>query len=69
MFIEPVICQFSLFSIYNKNIEEKMHLARYIQESIPKTDSPEKIYNLFLGLGYPKDKILDPTYKRKIDDF
>src|SRR3989338_5839741 len=46
-----------------------MDIANYIQNVIPKTDSPDKIYELFRSLGYNKDKLLDPTYKRKIDDF
>ena len=46
-----------------------MDIANYIQNFIPKTDSPDKIYELFRSLGYNKDKLLDPTYKRKIDDF
>ncbi|MCX8027678.1 MAG: Eco57I restriction-modification methylase domain-containing protein, partial [Thermodesulfovibrionales bacterium] len=40
-----------------------------IQEIVFKTDSPERFYELFVSLGYPKDKILDPSYKRKIDEF
>ncbi|MEW6417280.1 MAG: DNA methyltransferase [Nitrospirota bacterium] len=46
-----------------------MDITRYVQNFIPETDSPEKIYELFLGLGYQKDKILDPSYKRKIEEF
>ncbi len=45
-----------------------MNIANYIQHVIPKTDSPDKIYELFRSLGYNKDKLLDPTYKRKIDE-
>ena len=41
----------------------------FIQEFLPGTDSPEKIYELFRGLGYPEDKVLDPTYRRKIEEF
>jgi hypothetical protein len=33
------------------------------------TDCPEKVYELFRVLGYPEDKVLDPSYKRKIDEF
>jgi len=46
-----------------------MDIINYIQSFIPETDSPEKVYSLFHGLRYPKDKILNPTYKRKIDEF
>lgn len=46
-----------------------MDITKYVQDFVPKIDSPEKIYELFRGLGYPKDKVLDPRYKRKIDEF
>jgi methylase of polypeptide subunit release factors len=46
-----------------------MDTSTYVQNFVPKTDSPEKIYNLFRGLGYDKGKLLDPSYKRKIDEF
>jgi len=46
-----------------------MDKTEYVQNFIPETDSPEKIYELFRGLGYHKDKVLDPTYKRKIEEF
>ena len=46
-----------------------MDIAVYIQDFIPMTDSFEKIYELFRGIGYPKDKVFDPSYKRKIDEF
>jgi hypothetical protein len=46
-----------------------MDIIKYVQNFIPETDSPEKIYELFRGIGYQKDKVLDPTYKRKIDEF
>lgn len=46
-----------------------MDIANHIQNFVPKTDSPEKIYELFRSLKYPKDKLLDPSYKRKIDEF
>ena len=41
----------------------------FVQKIIPEIDSPPKIYELFRGLGYPSDKILDPTYKRKVKEF
>ncbi len=44
-------------------------MAINVQDIITKTDSPERVYDLFLGLGYQKDKLLDPSYKRKIDEF
>src|SRR4030043_395246 len=46
-----------------------MQVENQVQSFISETDSPEKIYELFRGLGYPKDKILDPSYKRKIEEF
>lgn len=46
-----------------------MAIANDVQNIIPKTDSPEKVYALFHSLGYQKDKLLDPSYKRKIDEF
>ncbi len=46
-----------------------MEIKEYVQQFIPSMDSSENIYELFRGLGYPADKILDPTYKRKIDEF
>src|SRR3972149_2040041 len=46
-----------------------MDIIKYVQNFIPETDSPDKIYELFRSLGYPKDKVLDPSYKRKIDEF
>jgi len=46
-----------------------MAIANDVQNIIPETDSPEKIYELFRFLGYPKDNILDPSYKRKIEEF
>jgi hypothetical protein len=44
-------------------------MKEYVQQFVPNMDSPEKVYELFHGLGYPADKILDPTYKRKIEEF
>lgn len=46
-----------------------MDIAKHVQNFIPEIDSPEKIYKLFRELGYHKDKVLDPTYKRKIEEF
>jgi hypothetical protein len=46
-----------------------MDNANYVQSIVPQIDSPKKIYELFLALKYPKDKMLDPSYKRKIDEF
>jgi hypothetical protein len=46
-----------------------MDIANHIQNFIPEIDTPEKIYELFRSLGYHKDKILDPSYKRKVDEF
>jgi hypothetical protein len=37
-------------------------VKQFIEEHIPKMDSPEKVYQLFAGLGY---KTLDPSYKGK----
>lgn len=38
-------------------------MANDVQNIIPKTDCPEKVYELFRVLGYPEDKILDPTHE------
>ena len=46
-----------------------MDIKEYIAKFIPETDSPEKVYDLFRGLMYPEDKVLDSTYKRKIQEF
>lgn len=46
-----------------------MQIENNVQSFVPQTDSPEKIYELFLSLGYPKDKLLDTSYKRKIEEF
>jgi hypothetical protein len=46
-----------------------MNNTTHVENLIPKIDSPEKIYELFHSLGYPKDKILDPSYKRKIEEY
>ena len=46
-----------------------MDLKGIVQEFIPEMNSPEKVYGLFRLLGYPEDKLLDPTYKRKIEEF
>ncbi|MEP9412615.1 MAG: hypothetical protein HRF42_14720, partial [Candidatus Brocadia sp.] len=40
-----------------------------VQGFVPEMDSPEKVYGLFRILGYPDGKLLDPTYKRKIEEF
>jgi len=37
-------------------------LKQFIEEHLPQMDSPEKIYQLFRGLGY---KTLDPSFKGK----
>ena len=44
-----------------------MDIKEYIQKLIPEIDSPEKVYEFFRGLGY--SNILDPSYKRKIEEF
>src|SRR3972149_4067477 len=46
-----------------------MQTESHVQSFVPKIDSPEKVYELFHILGYQKDKVLDPSYKRKIDEF
>src|SRR4030042_1269555 len=46
-----------------------MQAENHVQCFVPKTDSPEKIYELFRSLRYPTDKVLDPSYKRKIEEF
>jgi len=37
-------------------------IKQFIEEHIPKIDTPEKVYQLFAGLGY---KTLDPSYRGK----
>jgi hypothetical protein len=37
-------------------------IKQFIEEHIPKMDTPEKVYQLFAGLGY---KTLDPSYRGK----
>lgn len=44
-----------------------MESIKFVQNFIPELNSPEKIYELFRGLGY--NNILDPSYKRKIEEF
>jgi hypothetical protein len=46
-----------------------MNAQKFVSSTVPATDSPAKVYELFRGLGYPEDKILDPSYKRKIEEF
>ena len=46
-----------------------MNTKESVQEFIPGMDSPEKVYALFRVLGYSDGKLLDPTYKRKIEEF
>lgn len=48
---------------------DQAQIRDYVQKNVPLTDSPEKVYELFRGLGYPGDKILDPSYKRNIAEF
>ena len=45
-----------------------MDIKATVQEFIPGMDSTQKVYELFHVLGYHEDKILDPTYKRKIEE-
>ena len=45
-----------------------MDIKATVQEFIPGMDLTQKVYELFHVLGYPADKILDPTYKRKIEE-
>lgn len=46
-----------------------MLMTDLIQKFIPEMDSPAKVYELFRGLKYPVEHILDPSYQRKIDEF
>src|SRR3972149_2283611 len=41
----------------------------YVQKAIPALNSPEEVYKLFRGLGYPEGKVLDTSYKRKLSEF
>ncbi len=44
-------------------------IKQKIDESIQGIDTPQKIYDLFKELQYPPDKILDTSYKRRIEEF
>ena len=46
-----------------------MNMKDYVQKAIPALNSPEEVYKLFRGLGYPEGKVLDPSYKRKLSEF
>lgn len=46
-----------------------MDIKAIVQEFIPGMDSTQKVYELFRLLRYSQGKVLDPTYKRKIDEF
>jgi len=37
-------------------------IKQFIEDHIPKMDTPEKVYQLFAGLGY---KTLNPSYRGK----
>jgi len=50
-------------------IKYPMPFRDYVLKIIPEINSPDKVYELFRGLGYPEDKLLDPSYKRRIEDF
>lgn len=45
-----------------QNYEEPKEIKSFIEEHIPQMDSPEKVYQLFEGLGY---RVLDPSYRGK----
>jgi hypothetical protein len=40
-----------------------------VRELIKEIDSPQKVYDLFRELNYPRDKIFNPSYKRRIEEF
>lgn len=46
-----------------------MDTREIIQNFIPKMDSVDKIYQLFVNLNYPEEKMFDPSYRRDISDF
>ena len=46
-----------------------MAIKGFAPKIIPEINSPSKVYDLFRGLGYPEDMVLDPTYKRKVKEF
>ncbi len=46
-----------------------MDTKKYVQDFIPAMDPPDMVYKLFKGLDYPENKVLAPSYKRKIDEF
>jgi len=39
-----------------------MDTREIIQNFIPKMDSVDKIYQLFVNLNYPEEKMFDPSY-------
>ncbi|MBU7046096.1 MAG: hypothetical protein HXS54_06625, partial [Theionarchaea archaeon] len=40
-----------------------------VHEFVKEIDSPQKVYDLFRELNYPPDKILNTSYKRRIEGF
>ena len=40
-----------------------------VREFVKEIDSPQKVYDLFRELNYPPDKILNTSYKRRIEEF
>jgi len=59
-----------MYNFPNSNgIGTHMTTSPDIKTLVSTMDSAEKVYDLFRGLGYPADKLLDPSYKRKISEF
>ena len=46
-----------------------MDIKGLVEKIVPEMDSADKVYGLFKSLNYPESKILDPTYKRRIEEF
>jgi len=44
-------------------------MKKFVQDFIPRLGTPAQIYELFHGLEYPEEKILDTSYKRKMSEF
>lgn len=41
----------------------------FVESFLPRVSSIDQIYELFKGLGYPSEVILNPSYKRRVSEF
>ena len=46
-----------------------MAIKEVVQKFVSTMDSLGKVYELFRVLGYPDDKLLDPAYIKKTEEF